>query len=346
MTSNIRDVARLAGVSPRTVSNVVNDYVHVKPETRARVQTAIKELNYRPNLSARRLRQGRTNILGFAVPELSQPYFAELSELIERSAQRHGYTVMARQTGGTLAGELRALRDFTSHMVDGLVFSPMTMVADDLVATPPEVPTILIGEQISHSQWPSVAIDNLAAAKEVTRHLLDQGNRRIATLGAYHDTGYRSSALRLLGFREAMAEAGVGVDEALMIYTDEFSRQAGRDGVARALASDLTFDAIFCFTDLLAFGALRALADAGLRAPHDVAIASIDDIEEAAYSVPSLTTIAPDKDAIAHRAVDSLLDLIADAGEPAGQDDVPYQLIVRESSRPRLKEPRPSPDRW
>ena len=276
MTANIHDVAQLAGVSPRTVSNVVNDYVHVKPETRARVQAAIKELRYRPNLSARRLRQGRTNILGFAVPELSQPYFAELSELVERSAQTHGYTVMARQTGGSLAGETRALQDFTAHMVDGLIFSPMTMVNDDLIATPPEVPTILIGEQISHSQWPALAIDNRAAARDVTRHLLDQGNRRIAALGAYHNADYRSSSQRLEGYREAMAEAGIAVDEQLMIYTDSFSREAGRTGVSQALASGLSFDAIFCFTDLLAFGALRALADAGRHTPQDVAIASID----------------------------------------------------------------------
>ena len=333
MTANIRDVAKLAGVSPRTVSNVVNDYVHVRPETRARVQAAIKELRYRPNLSARRLRQGRTNILGFAVPQLSQPYFAELSELVERSAQKHGYTVMARQTGGELAGEARALRDFTAHMVDGLIFSPMTMVLDDLVATPPEVPTILIGEQVSRSQWPTLAIDNRAAAKDVTRHLLDQGNRRIATLGAYHNTDYRNSSLRLLGFREAMAEAGVAVDEQLMIYTDEFSREAGRNGVAQAIASGLRFDAIFCLTDLLAFGALRALADANLQVPQDVAIASIDDIEEAAYSVPSLTTIAPDKEAIAGGAVTALLDLIAGDEYPADHDDLPYTLAVRESSR-------------
>lgn len=332
MTASIHDVAQLAGVSPRTVSNVVNDYVHVKPETRARVQAAINELKYRPNLSARRLRQGRTNILGFAVPELSQPYFAELSELVERSAQAHGYTVMARQTGGGLVGETRALRDFTAHMVDGLIFSPMTMVNDDLIATPPEVPTILIGEQISHSLWPALAIDNRAAARDVTRHLLNQGNRRIAALGAYHNTDYRSSSQRLDGYREAMTEAGVAFDEQLLIYTDSFSREAGRVGVTQALASGLSFDAIFCFTDLLAFGALRALADAGLHAPHDVAIASIDDIEEATYSVPSLTTIAPDKEAIAGGAVAALLDLIAGDENPTGHDDVPYKLVVRESS--------------
>lgn len=333
MAPNVHDVAQLAGVSPRTVSNVVNNYVHVKPETRARVEAAIKQLNYRPNLSARRLRQGRTNILGFAVPELSQPYFAELSELIERAARLHGYSVMARQTGGELAGEARALREFTSHMVDGLIFSPMTMVADDLATTPPDVPTVLIGEQIPSSTWPALAIDNRAAAREVTRHLIAQGRRRIATLGAYHTTAYRSSSLRIEGFGEAMAEAGLPVDERLTFYTDEFSRRAGREGVARALTSGYGFDAIFCFTDLLAFGALRALADAGLSVPDDVAIASIDNLEEATYSVPSLTSIAPDKHAIATGAVTRLLDLIGGDEQHPSTQEVSYRLVVRESSQ-------------
>lgn len=334
VTPTIHDVARLAGVSPRTVSNVVNDYVHVKPETRARVQAAVKELNYHPNLSARRLRQGRTNILGFAVPELSQPYFAEMSELIERSARKHGYAVMARQTGGELAGETRALRDFTSHMVDGLIFSPMTMVHDDLVASPPAVPTVLIGEQIEHSQWPCLAIDNVAAAREVTTHLIEQGHRRIAALGAYHGSDYRNSSLRLEGYRAAVADAGLATDEDLIIYTDKFSREAGLLGVGGALAAGLEFDAIFCFTDLLAFGALRALADAGLKTPDDVAIASIDDIEEAAYSVPSLTTIAPDKDAIVDGAVTALLGLIAGEVDDPDSREVAYRLVLRESSQP------------
>lgn len=332
MGANIHDVAKLAGVSPRTVSNVVNNYVHVRPETRARVQAAIKELNYRPNLSARRLRQGRTNILGFAVPELSQPYFAELSEMIEHSARKHGYAVMTRQTGGELAGETRALRDFTSHMVDGLIFSPMTMVHNDLAATPPDVPTVLIGEQIQHPQWPSLAIDNVAAAREVTRHLIGQGHQRIAALGAYHDDDYRSSRLRLLGFKEAIAEAGLPEDPDLILYTDQFSRDAGRRGVQEALEAGLRFDAVFCFTDLLAFGALRALADACLSVPGDVRLASIDDIEEAAYSVPSLTTIAPDKQVIAEGAVAALLDLMSGQGDEYLAEDVAYSLIVRESS--------------
>lgn len=332
MGASLNDVAKLAGVSPRTVSNVVNDFVHVRESTRTRVLAAIEELGYRPNISARRLRQGRTRILGFAVPELSQPYFAELSEAVEFAAQERGYTVIATQTGGVRENELRVLRDLGSHIVDGLIFSPMTMEKSDLYRHPPSVPTVLIGEQISSSRYTSVAIDNVAATADITRHLAERGHRRIAALGAYHSDRYRSSRLRLTGYRQALDEAGIEVDPDLVLYTDRFGRRAGLDRVAKAWRDGIRFDALVCFTDLLAFGAIRALADVGVRVPDDVALASIDDVQEAEYSVPSLTTIAPDKQAIAADAVDAVLALLDDESREPTDIDISYRLVVRESS--------------
>ena len=332
MGASIRDVAELAGVSPRTVSNVVNDFVHVRESTRRRVQAAIEELNYRPNISARRLRQGRTRILGFAVPELSQPYFAELSELVEQAARDRGYTVIATRTGGERASEHAVLRDFGSHIVDGLVFSPMTMEKEELLAHPPSVPTVLIGEQISSSRYINIAIDNVRATSDITRHLLDRGHRRIATLGAYHSDLYRSSRLRLQGYRETLEAAGIAFDPELVLYTDRFGRQAGRDGITEAWNAGVRFDALVCFTDMLALGAIRAFADLEVRVPEQVAIASIDDVQEAEFAVPSLTTIAPDKNAIAESAVERLLALIEDEEMPVADIAIGHRLIIRESS--------------
>lgn len=335
MPASLNDVARRAGVSPRTVSNVVNDFVHVRPETRERVQQAIDELGYQPNLSARRLRQGRTRMLGFAVPELSQPYFAELSELVETAAGRRGYTVIATQTGGVRANESTMLREFTSHMVDGLIYSPMTMTKDELYAAPPTVPTVLIGEQIASSSYTSIAIDNIRAASEITSLLIASGRRRLATVGAYHSDAYRSSRLRLAGYREALRAADIAFDDELILYTDQFGRAAGHDGVRRALEAGIEFDALVCFTDVLAFGAMRALADAGLRVPDDVAVVGIDDVEESAYSIPSLTTIAPDKHAIAEAAVTALIDAIEHGRTEPRNIDIDFRLIERESSGSR-----------
>ncbi|GAB3119750.1 LacI family DNA-binding transcriptional regulator [Glaciibacter psychrotolerans] len=332
MAANIHDVAALAGVSPRTVSNVVNDFVHVRPETRVRVQAAIEKLGYRPNISARRLRQGKTRILAFAVPELSQPYFSELSELIERAAQRRGYTVMAAQTGGLRERELGILREFGSHVVDGLILSPMVLQADDLMANRPSVPVVLIGEQISSEAFVDIAIDNVRAVHDLTGHLIDTGRTRIAALGAYSSPGYRSADLRLEGYRSALAAAGIPFDASRILYTDQYSRQAGHRAVHEAVERGLDFDALVCFNDVLALGALRALADRGISVPEQVAVTGMDDIDDSAYCVPSLTTISPDKEAIAESAVARLLELIDDPEADASDIEPSFRLITRESS--------------
>ncbi|WP_166866471.1 LacI family DNA-binding transcriptional regulator [Salinibacterium sp. ZJ70] len=332
MAASLHDVAKRAGVSPRTVSNVVNDFVHVRPQTREKVLAAIEELGYRPNIAARRLRQGRTGIVGFVVPELSQPYFAELSELIEAEAQSRDYTVIATQTGGDATRERRALDEFTTQVIDGVIFSPMGLSQDDFAAATPQVPLVLIGEQITSPGYLSIAIDNVAAIRDATAHLIASGRTRIATLGAYHSDLYRSSALRLEGYEQAIAEAGLQLDPELVLYTDEFSRRAGYAGVERALREGVEFDAIMCFTDMLAFGAMRALADAGVRVPEDVAIAAIDDVQEAEFSIPRLTSVAPSKDAIVSQAFDALLALIDGGERPEGLATAPYRLVVRESS--------------
>ncbi|MCR2813671.1 LacI family transcriptional regulator [Microbacterium sp. zg.Y1090] len=332
MATSMRDVAQLAGVSPRTVSNVVNEYEYVRDSTRERVLRAIEELNYKPNISARRLREGRTRILGFAVPELSQPYFAELSELVESAAHARGYTVIATQTAGRKDNELRMLREFTSHLVDGLIFSPFTLTDEEFHAATPSVPTVLIGEQISSPRHTGIAIDNVQATTDITRHLLEQRRRRIAVLGAYHSDLYRSARLRLQGYRDALESSGIAFDPDLVLYTDRFGRRAGYDGVTGALAHGLRFDALVCFTDMLAFGAVRAFADAGVRVPEDVAIASIDDVQEAEFSVPSLTTVAPDKKAIADTAVEQVLSLVDEPEAPPRSVEIAYRLVTRESS--------------
>ncbi|MGV8845294.1 LacI family DNA-binding transcriptional regulator [Tessaracoccus sp.] len=332
MAGSIHDVASAAGVSPRTVSNVANGFIHVRPQTRERVLRAIEEVGYRPNIAARRLRQGRTGIIGLMVPELSQPYFAELVQMLEVAAERHDYTLMATQTLGSRKREIRLLDEFTTQLVDGVIVSPMAMEAADLETISPTVPLVLIGEQISSTQYTTIGIDNVGATRAATQHLVDCGRQRIAALGAHHLPHYRTSRLRMEGYRAALEDAGIEFRPELVVYTDEFSRKAGREGVARLLAEGTDFDAIMCFTDALAYGGIRALADAGLTVPTDVAITGFDDIEEAEFSVPSLTTIAPDKATIVESALATLLARIA--GEDTSHDDVmpDYELIIRESS--------------
>jgi DNA-binding LacI/PurR family transcriptional regulator len=333
MAVSMRDVAVLAGVSTRTVSNVVSGYVHVRPETRERVQRAIDELRFKPNVSARSLRLGRTGMIGLALPEIAAPYFAELADHIERAAHGRGLTLLIDQTAADGDRERQVLRGYGRQVIDGLIFSPMAMSGQDLAQEPLDIPTVLLGERAKGAGLVRVAIDDVAAAREATGHLLDTGRRRVLAVGA--DLTPRTSGPavgRLRGYHDAHAQRGLVVDPELEVRTGGFGRAAGYTGVDRLLRAGTRFDAMFCFNDVLAFGAIRAATDHGVKIPEEVGVVGWDDIEEAAYSTPSLSSVRPDKATIASTAVERLLSQIA--GEPVDAPEVlcDYWLMLRESS--------------
>ncbi|TDC05231.1 LacI family transcriptional regulator [Nonomuraea longispora] len=329
----LKDVARLAGVSVKTVSNVVNGYVHVTSATRSRVEAAIKELNYRPNLSARNLRQGRTGIIALAVPELDIPYFAELARLVVSAAEERGLTVLIDQTGASREREQLVAEGFRAHLIDGLIFSPLALTPEDLAARMDDTPMVLLGERVYDGPADHVVVDNVAAAKEATLHLAATGRRRIAAIGAQDDVAAETSRLRLAGYFEALAEVGLPADDRLVQHVDTYHRADGARAMARLLDCGQAPDAVFCFNDLLALGALRTLLERGHDVPGDVALAGFDDIEDGRYATPTLTTISPDKQAIARQAVDQLAARMAKGSQAEAREiRVPYELMIREST--------------
>jgi DNA-binding LacI/PurR family transcriptional regulator len=334
----LKDVAERAGVSVKTVSNVVNGYVHVRPDTRARVMEAIAALDYRPNISARNLRGGRTGIIALAVPDFDIPYFAELAKYVVNAAARHGWTVLIDQTNGDPEQERLVASGIRDHMIDGLIFSPLTLAGADLDAGAKATPMVLLGERVAHGPADHVAIDNVAAARDVTAHLVGLGRRRIAAIGAQHTAEAATARLRLAGYGEALRTAGLEHDEALIAPALAWHRADGAEAMSALLAAGARPDAVVCFNDTLALGAMRALHDAGLRVPDDVAVAGFDDIEDGRFSVPTLTTVAPDKADLARIAVDLLAArLTAAEGMPPSEQTVPHRLIPRESTAAALK---------
>ncbi|WDZ85465.1 LacI family DNA-binding transcriptional regulator [Micromonospora cathayae] len=332
MRHRLKDVAEKAGVSVKTVSNVVNGYQHVRPTTRARVEQAIAELNYRPNLSARNLRKGRTGVIALAVPELDIPYFAELARHVVVAAAELGWTVLIDQTDGGREQERVAATGIGDHLIDGLIFSPLALTADELVGLD-GTPMVLLGERVDPGPADHVMIDNVAAAHEITSHLIGLGRRRIAAVGSQRDPEGASARLRLAGYRAALAAAGLGYDERLVAPAPAWHRADGAAAVRGLLESGVRFDAVFCFNDTLALGALRALHEHGLRVPGDVAVAGFDDIEDGRFSIPTLSTIAPDKERIGRLAVELLVDRIeGDRAAPPRALTAPYRLEPREST--------------
>ncbi|WP_248959082.1 LacI family DNA-binding transcriptional regulator [Sphaerisporangium perillae] len=330
MGVSLRDVAHLAGVSVKTVSNVVNGYAHVSPATRRKVEQALSELDYRPNLSARNLRQGRTGVIALGLPEIDMPYFAELSRFVIAAAAEHRWIVVIEQTDGDLRRERQVLDGVRDHRIDGLILSPVAIGKEELAARTDDTALVLLGERIHDGPADHVAIDNVRAARDITEHLIGLGRTRIAALGAQENAASGTAPLRLAGYREAIAAHGL---PETVLEVERYGRPEGAAAMSALLASPERPDAVFCFNDLLALGAMRAILSSGLRVPQDIAVAGLDDIEDGRFHTPTLTTVAPDKAQLARIAVDLLKQrLDGPAYRPVAEIRADYELVIREST--------------
>ena len=333
MAARLKDVADRAGVSIKTVSNVVNGYSFVTDSIRVKVEQAIADLGYRPNLGARNLRGGRTGLIALAVPELAIPYFAELATLIINAAAAHRWTVLIDQTEGQRHRETEIAAGIRPSLIDGAIVSALNLDAADLDGPNRSLPLVLLGERIPGTGVDHVGIDNVLAARDATRHLVSLGRTRIAAIGDQPGQSTGTAPLRLAGYRQALAEAGLAAHPDYLVPALAYHRNEGANAMAHLLRLAEPPDAVFCFNDLLAIGALRTTLEMGLRVPQDVAIIGFDDIEEGGYTTPSLSTIAPDKTSIAEHAVELLRRRMVATDVPTSMDRiVGHRLVIREST--------------
>jgi DNA-binding LacI/PurR family transcriptional regulator len=334
MSATLRDVADVAGVSFKTVSNVINGHPHVRPSTREKVERAIAQLGYKPNLSARSLRSGRTGAIALAVPELNLSYFAELASFVIEAAEQAGLVTLVEQTGGDRSRELALIRSPRLRRTDGLILSPLGIHQEDADALDVSFPLVLLGEPTFG--WPNdhVTMRNVEAARAATEYLIESGRRRIAVIGEYESEVIGSARLRLRGYREALEAHGIEYDERIVARATLWHRADGARAMHELLKRGAPFDAVFGFNDTLALGAMRVLQEAGLRVPEDVAVLGFDDLDEAAYSIPSLTTIDPGREWIARTAVETLLERLGRGGgelEPRTRL-ADFRIVERESA--------------
>jgi DNA-binding LacI/PurR family transcriptional regulator len=332
VTAKLEDVARLAGVSKRTVSNVVREYPHVSPKMRERVQRAIDTLGYAPNLTARRLATGRTNMFALAVPALDAPYFAELAESISELATRRDYRVIIEQTSAGAEAERQAIVGRERGLVDGVIFQPTLLTSLEISKLRGDLPLVLLGEVVPPLALDHVMVDNFAAAMRVTEHLIETGRTRIAFLG--HERAYRSNTFsrRLVGYQSALQAHRLPVSPELLIPARDYGAAAGDAAVTAAIEHGLHFDGLVCYDDMSAIGALRALRRAKIRVPEDVGVIGWDDIVFAEYAAPSLSTVRADRSALVGRAVDMLFERIEGYDGPGRHELVPFEVTIRESS--------------
>jgi DNA-binding LacI/PurR family transcriptional regulator len=336
MRSTMHDVARVAGVSVKTVSNVINDHPHVRPQVRERVRSAIEQLDYRPNVSARGLRSGKTGVIGLAVPALRENYFAELADAVIRAAEARGLSVVIEQTNGVRAKELEALGGGRLRATDGLLFSPVSLGQSDVDALDGPLPLVLLGERIFGGPTDHVTMHNVSSAQAAVEHLFALGRTRVALIGAQDGPadGTSSATLRLDGYQRAFRAAGIPESPELICVTGPWGREAGAAAVRRLLSEGIRFDAVFALNDTLGLGALRALGEAGIRVPDEVAVIGFDDIDESRFSVPSMSSVDPGREEIAELAVAMLVERIHEKGDPQPPRlrKPEFRIVAREST--------------
>ncbi|MGI8406745.1 MAG: LacI family DNA-binding transcriptional regulator [Thermomicrobiales bacterium] len=334
--TTLKDVALKANVSIKTVSNVVHARTaRVSPATRERILQAIADLDYRPNIAARQLRNSKVGIIALAIPTLENPYFATIAKLIVDAGAKRAYVVLVDHTNGLREQELMTVRGLRPGVVDGIIFDAQALSEDDIRGVSSSLPVVLIGERLLHASFDHVLIDNEEAAFQATTHLLELGRRRIAAMGVVESGISMAQEFRFRGYIRALAIAGIEFDPNLTVPASSgmFVRSDGVEAMKLLINRGPLPDAVFCFNDLMAIGAMRTAQSLGFRIPEDIAFIGIDDIEEGCYSTPSLSTIAPDRSKLADLAIDLLIRRIESRrNEDPNVHYVPFNLIAREST--------------
>ncbi len=328
------DVAKLAGVSTKTVSNYYNDYPYMREDTRRRIESAIAELDYRMNVAARNLRSGRTGMIMLAIAELDQAYLAELAQSVIRVAEDFGLGVLVETTGGRRDREIEVLEGSRGRNVDGVIYEPLELGPEDVNRYHTGFPLVLMGERVLEGEVDHVTMPNEAGSRAAVDHLVSLGRRDIALIGIDATNPTRGAALRRKGYLDALAAGGIQPRSSLMVGPGRWHRPEGAAAMDRLLDSGERIDAVFALNDALALGAMRAILRRGLKVPEDIAVVGFDDTEDARFSTPSLTTVSPGRDALARAAVLALHRRITEPDYVPGQDPfvADFDLVLREST--------------
>ncbi|NLG84162.1 MAG: LacI family transcriptional regulator [Firmicutes bacterium] len=328
----LHDIAREAGVSFNTVSRALNDKPDINEETKRRVLEVARRLDYRPNRVARGLRQRRTATIGVVVADLANPFFAEVVEGIDRVCTARGYGLLLANTEEDPARELAAVQHLVERQVDGVLLAPTQRDLASLhYLVKKGVPFSLLARFFKDFAAQAVINDDREGARSAVSHLLSRGHRRILFLNG---PSYNSSAsLRLEGYRLAHAEVGLPVDETLILTTNA-RMDGGKAAIETALQHSLEFTAVFCFSDYVAFGALRALRRAGKRIPAEMAVMGYDDVAFAELVNPPLSTVRIAKTRLGATAAEALLARIEGTSSLSGERLITLspELVIREST--------------
>lgn len=329
--ATIIDVAKEAGVSLTTVSRVLNNEDHVRPEKRERVLHAVKRLGYTTNLQARSLRGSRSNLVGLLVRDLGTDYIGEIIRGIDLELADNKYDLMLYTTHRRQVQESAYVTSLTRGMADGLLLVlPRDPEAYLVSLRERNFPYVLIDHQGIDERGPAVGATNWQGGYDATRYLLSLGHRQIGFITGHMEMG--CSRDRLEGYRAALKEAGVPFDS-ILVRDGDFHQPRGYGATMELLSLENPPTAVFASNDVMAFGAMEAVREHGKRVPEDISIVGFDDIPRAAQVHPPLTTVRQPLEAMGRRAAQMLLEIIENPKRPHERIELPTELVVRNSTR-------------
>jgi LacI family transcriptional regulator len=328
----MRDVAKAAGVSTATVSNVLRGLRFVGPEKRQRVLDAIAMLDYSPNRVAASLRSRRSHMIGIVVPDITTSFFSAVVRRIEEFAAGSNYQILLAESQEDTGRERERIQALIARQADGLIIVPCidkSPALDDVRRS--GIPTVVFDRVAADIDFDSIAVDNIGAGREGTRHLLSLGHRNIVMLAS--DMALRNIAERVQGYRSALQEAGLGALERVVVSGDK--ADDGERALRTVLAQPHRPSAVFTSTHILAMGALRAVWAAGLRIPQSISLLTFDESVWMTALRPFLSVIHQPVEEIAQEAWSTMMERLAGRHSPPVHRDLRCSLIARESTGER-----------
>lgn len=328
IVTTLEMVAAEAGVSPSTVSRIINGTAKVSEARRSAVEQAIAKLKFQPNPAARGLATGRSLTIGVVTQAIDSPYYSEGLRGIEMYLQDQGYAPLFMSGNWKEQDEARCLSQLIARRVDGIIFFAGRLGNKELSAYAKQLPVVVTGRQLKGSGLFSLKVDDQNGAALATRHLIGLGHRRIAFIGGPSD--HSDAQERFEGYKQTLADAKIPFNPKLVAEGD-FRESGGEQAVNWLLDTGAKFTALFCANDQMAHGVYLGLSQRGLRVPEDVSIVGFDDLAASSYMLPPLTTIRQSVQALGQCSARAVLQMIN--GERPKISMPPVELVVRKSTR-------------
>ena len=328
MKITLAQVAQEAGVSPSTVSRILNGTARVNPEKEARVRQVIQRLGFRPDHAARTLAGGRTSTVGVVTQFIDSPFYGEVLRGIEDTLRQAHYVPLFVSGHWDQQEEMACIELLLERKVDGLIAVSSCLADQTLIEISQSVPLVVTGRRLKGTRIASLDYDNIGGAKHAVEHLIHLGHRDIAFISG--PTNHADARERLGGYMAALG-AKAHRDPRLIVDAD-YQEQGGYDATMRLLASGVTFTAILAANDQMAFGVRLALYEHGLRIPQDVSLVGFDDLYFSRYMTPPLTTVHHSAQDLGRLASEAWMDLV-NASQP-GHQLLNAELVVRQSTGP------------